>query len=95
MLKLLVLCIINAEIEAIISNYYFRPMNKNINFPTLDKFIFRTFDRIQKIFAFFLLFLLNIVEKLKTFALFKVKLQQISNVMLDLALKTCQNMILR
>lgn len=46
--------------KAIISNYYLRLASININPITLDKFTFKTLNRIQQNSAFFL-FLLKIV----------------------------------
>lgn len=59
-LKLFAPCIVDAEIEAIISNYCLRLAGNDINPATLDKFIFKTFDRIQQTSALFLWFLLKI-----------------------------------
>ena len=59
-LKLLAPCIVDAEMEAITSNYRLRLASTDVNPATLDKFTFKTLDRIQQISAPFLSFLLKI-----------------------------------
>lgn len=59
-LNLFAPCIVDAEIEAITSNYRLRLASTDVNPTTLNKFTFETLDRIQQTSAPFLSFLLKI-----------------------------------
>lgn len=53
----------DTEVKAIISNYHLRLASNDINSVTLNKFILETFNKIQQIFALFLLSLFKIAAR--------------------------------